>query len=213
MRAGDSTNVNIDVSVNLDAANTRLGEIPGQVNKAVRFAVNDTVKQARSRLTAKIRETYTVKLAGLNKALRIKNATNRNLTAHITGSSKKIALYKFKYKNNVPGKGGRAAMVMKEKNSSMEELLHPETKAKAFIRTVRQFNGRDRNGNTLYSDTKTLTGIFWRKDASREKIRQLYGYSVGGMLTSTDVYGVVQPDIESDLKRNLERHIRRFAER
>lgn len=211
MRAGNSTN--IDVTVDLNAANTRLGEIPGQVNKAVRFAVNDTAKQARSRLTAKIRETYTVKLAGLNKALQIKNATNRNLTAHITGEKRHIPLHKYKYKKNVPGKGGRAVFAMKKKSSSMDELIHPGTKAKAFIAKVRAFNGRDNNGNTVYSDTKTVTGIFQRESANRGKIRLLYGDSVGQMLVNEDVYGIVRPDIESDLKRNLERHIRRLAER
>ncbi len=211
MRAGNSTN--IDVTVDLNAANTRLGEIPGQVNKAVRFAVNDTAKQARSRLTAKIRETYTVKLAGLNKALQIKNATNRNLTAHITGEKRHIPLHEYKYKKNVPGKGGRAVFAMKKKSSSMDELIHPGTKAKAFIAKVRAFNGRDNNGNTVYSDTKTVTGIFQRESANRDKIRLLYGDSVGQMLVNEDVYGIVRPDIESDLKRNLERHIRRLAER
>ena len=209
----NSTNINIDVAVNLDVANTRLGEIPGQVNKAVRFAVNDTAKQARSRLSAKIRETYTVKLAGLNKALQIKNATNRNLTAHIIGNNKKIPLYKFKYKKNVPGKGGRAVFAMKKKNSSMDELIHPGTKAKAFIAKVRAFNGRDNNGNTVYSDTKTVTGIFQRESTNRDKVRMLYGDSVAQMLTNVDVYGIVRADIENDLKRNLERHIRRLAER
>ncbi len=211
MRAGNSTN--IDVTVDLNAANTRLREIPGQVNKAVRFAVNDTAKQARGRLTAKIRETYTVKLAGLNKALQIKNATNRNLTAYITGEKRHIPLHKYKYKENVPGKGGRAVFAMKKKSSSMDELIHPGTKAKAFIAKVRAFNGRDNNGNTVYSDTKTVTGIFQRESANRDKIRLLYGDSVGQMLVNEDVYGIVQPDIESDLKRNLERHIRRLAER
>ncbi len=210
----NSTNINIDVAVNLDAANTRLGEIPGQVNKAVRFAVNDTAKQARSRLTAKIRETYTVKLAGLNKALRIKNATNRNLTAHITGEKRHIPLHRYKYKISVHEEYGEVFSVMKKKNSSMKAIISKKNKAKAFLATARAFKGRDRNGETIYDEEKKFTGVFQREDKGRDaKLHVLWGDSVGQMLVNEDVYGIVRPDIENDLKRNLERHIRRLAER
>ncbi len=210
-----------NVTVSLGSAGKRLGTLQEKARPAVRDAVNDTAKSARRRLDDKVKETYTIKKSGFDRAVKIRRATNRTLAAHITGISKRTPLSNFKHRKNTMGRGryyvpvlrktltgsgGRGVMV-KEKNSlPMKEIASPGG-AKAFLLKVKAFKGRDSQGSYVQDEKKTKTGIFQRTKSG--KIRQLYGASVSEMINDIDVYGTVRPHIEDDLKNNLDRHIRR----
>lgn len=205
---------NFSVTVNLDSARQRLGALQELAKPAIRDAVNKTADKARRRLDNKIRETYVVKIPGLNKKMEIKKATNKILTAHITADGYKIPLYKFKMRSNEAGTGGRAALAMKKKNSRLGELIHPKTNAKAFVATVRAFAGRDDKGNVKYSENKKITGIFQRPGKKgKRSIRLLYGDSIPEMIENIDVYGVVEPYIKEDLENELDNQIKRRLEK
>lgn len=213
------------VSVNLDSARQRLGALQKLAKPAIRDSVNDTAKTARTRLDDKVKEVYAIKKSGFNKAVKIRRATNKTLTAHITGITKKTPLASFTYRKNTLGDGkyyvpvlkktltgsGGKAVTAKEKNKSpIKELVSPGG-AKAFITKVRKFKGRDSEGKYVQDETKTKTGIFQRTKSG--KIRQLYGPSVAEMIKDIDVYGIVEPYIKEDLKSNLDRQIERRLEK
>lgn len=205
------------VTVNLDGARQRLGALQKLAKPAIRDSVNDTAKTARTRLDDKVKEVYAIKKSGFNKAVKIRRATNKTLTAHITGITKKIPLASFTYRKNtlgegeyyVPvlektltGSGGKAVMAKVKNKSPVKELVNASG-AKAFIAKVRKFKGRDSKGKYVQDETKTNTGIFQRTESG--KIRQLYGPSVSKMIKDIDVYGTVEPYIKEDLKNKIGR--------
>lgn len=209
------------VAVNLDSARQRLGALQELAKPAIRDSVNDTAKTARTRLDDKVKEVYAIKKSGFNKAVKIRRATNKTLTAHITGIAKKTPLASFTYRKNTLGDGkyyvpvlkktltgsGGKAVTAKVKNKSPVIELKSLGGAKAFIAKVRKFKGRDSKGKYVQDETKTKTGIFQRTESG--KIRQLYGPSVSEMIKDIDVYGTVEPYIKEDLKNNLDRQIER----
>lgn len=216
---------NLSVTVNLDGARQRLRALQKLAKPTIRDSVNDTAKKARSRLDDKVKEVYAIKKSGFNKAVKIRSATNRTLTAHITGITKKIPLASFTHRKNTLGDGkyyvpvlsktltgsGGKAVTAKVKNKSPMIELKSLGGAKAFIAKVRKFKGRDSKGKYVQDETKTKTGIFQRTESG--KIRQLYGPSVSEMMKDIDVYGTVRPYIEEDLKNNLDRQIKRRLEK
>jgi len=215
------SNGKFDVTVSLDSARQRLDALQEGIRPAIRDSVNDTAKSARRRLDDKVKETYTIKKSGFDRAVKIRRATNRTLTAHIIGISKRTPLSNFKHRKNTMGRGryyvpalrktltgsGGKGVMVKEKNSSpMKEIVSPDG-ANAFLLKVKAFRGRDKEGNYVQDEKKTKTGIFQRTKSG--KIRQLYGASVSEMINDVDVFGTVRPYIEDDLMNNLDRHIRR----
>ena len=187
----------------------RLFSMREKVPKVIRLAVNDTATEARQRLAEKAQETYTVKIGGFKKAMRIKRATNSNLTAIISANGKRLSSGKFstqkgklgpeKYYNPVihrlqTGKGGESAAV---------RLLK-----KGKFKTVK--GGR---GFPIWFKTKFGSGhagVFQREGKDRTPIKEKMGLSIPQMIGSEKhVYGILEPHIQSDLEKALDRHIAR----
>lgn len=208
-------NTKLELSVkNLTRVENQLKKYQKETRDIVRLAVNDTAKQARTRLDNKAQEKYAIKAAGFNKAMKIRNANNSNLTAVITANGRPIPLYRFKQRKNtigkesyyVPsmqvklkGKGGKAARGQQLANSSLKELK--EGNIKAFVAKIASGNGKS---------GRSMTGIFQRVGKERLPIKQFYGSSIPVMLSSVNVYDVVAPNIQDDLRSNVERHIGRI---
>ena len=97
-------NTKLELSAkNLTRVENQLKKYQKETRDIVRLAVNDTAKQARTRLDNKAQEKYAIKTAGFNKAMKIRNANNSNLTAVITANGRPIPLYRFKQRKNTIG--------------------------------------------------------------------------------------------------------------
>ncbi len=175
--------------------------------KAMKFAVNDTARKARSRLWKKAQETYAVKQTGINRDMKIKFATVSTLTAVIRSRGTKIPLYRFAYRKGTlgsgvyynptlhrrqRGKGGISAAGKKLKSSSFK----PATTAK-----LKWFVASMGSGHV---------GLFKRKSEEGREISEIMGASVPEMIgDERRVYGIVEPHIESDLREAVNRHVAR----
>ena len=72
---------------------------------------------------------------------------------------------------------------------------------KAFVAKISSGNGKT---------GRSMVGIFQRVNKERLPIKQFYGSSIPAMLSSVNVYDVVAPNIQDDLRSNVERHIGRI---
>lgn len=196
----------IDVSTeleNVEATKKKLESMPNEVRKIVKMAVNDTAKQGRAKFLKKAKETYTIKASGFNNAAKIKNATNRTLTAIISVGGRPIILSRFKIVHNTYIKGednrwtGEAVKAKDLKKSPLKGLISEKTGNKAFVANVKAGN-------------KSVTGIFQRKDKKGRKMKMLYGPSIPSMLRSESVYYTVIPEVQKDFWANAEKRIQKI---
>ena len=186
----------------------RLHRMPEKVPKTIRLAVNDTARKARSRIGKKAQETYTVKISGMNRALNMTPATNSDLIAKLRASGEKLSASKFstragtlgseKYFNPTikrwqTGKGGQGAGIQLLKSGSIKRGSNPPNK---WFKTKVGKGGHN--------------GVFSRSGSGRLPIKEKMGLSIPQMLGSEKhVYGILEPHIQSDLNKALNRHIAR----
>ncbi len=170
-----------------------VGKNSALTDEVLRQAVNATAKQVRKRLAETAQETYTVKNAGFNKAMKIKNATKSNLSAVI--SSKSPALELINFKTNPARAGSSAPEIVKAKVLKENQLKRLEKDGiKAFI--VKFASGH--------------TAIAERTGASRLPIKTLYSRGVAAMLGDEKrVYGVIEPEIRDMLQEQVYKAIDR----
>lgn len=198
-------------TVNLEQVERRLGLMKEKAPKVLKLAVNDTARKARSRLAKEAKKTYTVKVAGFNRVMNIKLATNSRPMAIISSKGKKIPMGKFAYRLGTlgpgryfnptlhhyqTGKGGTGASGKLLKNSSL--------KASQAAR-LKWFVAKMGSGHT---------GVFHRnagmKRGQKGEVSEIMGASIPEMLGNEKrVYGIVKPYIQSDLKAAVNRHVSR----
>ena len=207
-------NGRVNETVNLSKAYEVLHKVTKGSKSTLRNAVNDTAVKARKRLDDKARETYTIKKAAFNKAMRIKKATNVTLAAHITAKGRELPLPRFKIKSNVRKRGGRGAMAQIKVKDAFEapNPNHGKAFVISFAIGKGQHGKKTKKANTSAEEkaTKTLKGVFQRLGEDRYPIEQKYGPSVPEMLEDVDVYGTVEPNIRNDLWNEVNRQIRRM---
>ncbi len=198
-------------AVNLGYVERRLGFMKEKAPKALKLAVNDTARKARSRLAKEAKKAYVVKVAGFNSVMDIKYATASKPTAIIHTKGKKIPLAKFSFRAgtlgegmyynitlNRPqiGKGGKGAVGKVLKGARYKSSS--EEKLKWFVAEMK-------NGHT---------GIFQRHASKmrgqKGEISEKMGASIPEMIGDEKrVYGIVKPHIQSDLKAAVSRHVSR----
>ncbi len=185
----------------------RLGAMKQKAPKALKLAINDTARKARSRLAKEAKKTYAVKAAGFHKAMEIKFATNSRQEATIRSRGKKVPLGKYSMRDGTlgpevyynptlhreqVGKGGMGASGKILKSSGFKGSQTAELK---------WFVAKMKSGHK---------GIFQRTSTGSRKIKEKMGLSIPQMLGSEKhVYGIVEPHIKSDLKEALDRHVLR----
>lgn len=185
----------------------RLGAMKQKAPKALKLAINDTARKARSRLAKEAKKTYAVKAVGFNKAMEIKFATNSRQEATIYSRGKKVPLGKYSVRDGTlgpevyynptlhreqVGKGGMGASGKILKSSGFKGSETAELK---------WFVAKMKNGHK---------GIFQRTSTGSREIEEKMGLSIPQMLGSEKhVYGIVKPHIKSDLKEALDRHVLR----
>ena len=174
----------------------KLGSLKGQAPSVLVKALNQTAKNARKELQTKAKEEYTVKAGKFNKAMKIKNAKKASLTAVITAEGKPLPISDFSTKFTQ----GDAAKAKGLKRN----------KFKPFVLQGKDSNGKDLKGFI----TKFASGhvaLVQRvpgkkmRNKNKQAIKEFYSIGIPKMIGSEEhVYGVVKPNIESNLKKNID---------
>lgn len=175
----------------LERLRIRLGRMAPEARKVMRMAVNDTAVKARQELFDEARDRYAVKKTKFNKGLTLTRATNATLTATLSSRGKPLPLSYFEIRKNGKRKAGQGHQL----ESTSPTPISKEGN-KTFVTRVKQ-------------DTQTSEhrGLFYRATEKRFPILQVYGSSVPVMIGSRQVYGRMEPTIQSELQKNLQRHI------
>lgn len=174
----------ITVEVNkasLSYVEKKLGDMKSKAPKVIAKALNKTAKQARKKLAVKAQETYTVKTAKFNKNMQIKNASAGSLEAVIKSQGKPLKLMNYRV---AAGLEMTRAKVLK--SSGLKNLIKGNIKAFVAFGQVAQRQGKN-----------------------RLPIKVLSSNSIPKMLGNEKrVYGIVKPQIKSDLKKNIDAQIK-----
>lgn len=204
--------MSIDIeAVNLEQVERRLGSMKGKASKVLKLAVNETAKKARSKLAKEAQKNYTVKVSGFNKTMDIKLATSSNPSAIIHAKGKKIPLGKFSYRRGTLGFGRyfnptlHRYQIGKGGTSAAGKLLKSSGYKSTQTARLKWF---------VAKMSSKHTGVFQRnagkKRGQKGEISEKMGASIPEMLGDEKrVYGIVKPDIQSDLKAAVNRHVLR----
>ena len=176
----------ISVRIDDEKVKKKLGELKDKSPKVAAKALNKTAKDARKKLADKARDAYTVKMGKFNSSMKIKAATAGNLDAIIRSSGAPLTLTSFSHR----GRKGAAAAAQVVKGSGFKALEMSGIKA-----------------------WKGMNGLIWqRRGPARLPIKVLRSNSIPVMIGSEKhVYGIIKPDIQSDLNRNIEAEIKKLT--
>lgn len=197
--------------INIEQVERRLGAMKQKAPKALKLAVNDTARKARSRLAKEAQKTYAVKTAGFNRVMNIKFATNSNSEAVIHTKGKKLPLAKFSIRGGTLGQGRyynptlHRYQIGKGGISASGKVLKSSGYKRSESAKLKWFVANMGSGHK---------GIFQRnegkKRGDKKEISEKMGLSIPQMIGSErHVYGIVKPYIQSDLKEAVNRHVMR----
>lgn len=166
----------------------KLGRLKSEAPKALKNALNQTARQARTDLKNQVRKQYTVKAGKVSQAMRIQRATNTKLDATIFVKGKVLNI--TNYKSSAPKKGAKAQIV---KDGGLKQIVGPK-------------------GITAF---KGINDLIWqRRGKERYPIKPLKSLSIPKAVgNEKKVYGMVEPDIKKNLKANVENQVRRILEK
>lgn len=188
--------VSIEIDrISLANIEKKLGSMKSEAPKVLKNAVNRTAKDARKDLIEEAQRTYVVKSGRFNKAAKITNATVGNLQAVINIKGAPLELHDYKSSPASPPVSGRRPSVTRAKvlaSGGLKPLQKGSLKA---------FVTRFASGHV---------SIGQRTGSKRTPIKKLMSNSIPTMIGNENrVYGVVRPDIEKNLRENVEKQIRK----
>ena len=171
----------------------RLGALKAKAPTALKNALNATAKDARTDLWAKANATYTIKKGGFNKDMKLKPANAGNLEATLLTRGAPIEMIKFRIK-------GQYA---KEATTDVRmEILRGQVRSMG----KRSFVNNIAHGGRHIAVAKYVGG----KD-SRLKIQKKFSVSSPVMIGNEKrVYGIVEPNIVSNLQKNVDRQVEKI---
>lgn len=172
----------------------RLGMMRAKAPQVMKNALNATARDARKDLWAKANETYTVKKGGFNKDTRIKPASIGTLEAILLTRGSPIEMIKFSVRNR---KGTPSVEIVRGQVKSMGK--------RSFVNNI-AFNGYHL-GVAKYTGKSSGKGQGGYRP-NRLGIEKKFSVSSPVMIgNERRVYGVVEPTIQDNLRRNVETHI------
>lgn len=193
-----SANIYLDASAANVVAN-RLGEMKRKTPQVLKTAVNNTAKRMREKMVEKAQEAYVVKKGRFNKAVTIKKATTRNLTAVIKATGKPMELIEFKTSPAKP-----------PSNHSRK------SRTRARVYSSSQLKPLEKNGIKAFV-TQFKSGhvaIVQRRTKKRLPVKTLFSTSVPKMvgneekvlkLIITDVHNAYGEEVRIQLEKVIER--------
>lgn len=163
----------------------KLGTMKSEAPKALKNALNQTARQARTDLKNQVRKQYTIKAGKVSQAMQIQKATNSKLDATIFVKGKVLNI--TNYKMSVPKKGAKTQII---KNSGLKQIVGPK-------------------GITAFKGENDL--IWQRRGKERYPIKPLKSLSIPKAVgNEKKVYGRVKPDIKRNLKANINTQVRKI---
>lgn len=196
-----------------------------EAGNVLKKAINDTAKQAQSSLAKKAKESYTVKISGFKRYMKIKKASKSVPVATITATGQPIPLVHFKFSPAKPpepkepdenseqsGKGVTDNVTLKVKvlkKGGYKKLVGKSNYKSPFFNNIAK-RGQVRNRDTKKG--KKGSAVIHKAFAQREGkkrlgIHELYSVSVPQMIKSEHVYGKIEPEICENLEKNIQKHI------
>lgn len=171
-----------------------------QQKKAVALAFNDAIVYGRRQLADTVRQSYTVKLSGVNKATRIQRATLNRQFAQMTVKGKPLPLERFNVRQI---KRGLSTQVVKGKRNIVRSAFFQKVKRK------RAFARGGYKGKGFKFRNKRVTKI-----GNDLPINNLLGPSLPGMIGSkaTDVEKTLAEKIVSKSQVKLTEYFNSIEE-
>lgn len=164
----------------------KLGSLKSEAPRALKNALNATARQARKDLATEARKTYTVKIGGFNSQMKIKNASTGNLVAIIKSRGANLELKKFSVYG---GRKGALLSTLINRNNGRKTFRND-----AFVNNISKGGGH--------------VAAAYRQTRARLPIQKIYSLSVPSMIgNERDVYGVVEPNIMSNLQDNIDKQV------
>lgn len=171
----------------------KLNTLDKKMPDVLKQAINETAKQARKQLTTEAQRTYVIKTGRFNKAMTMKKATKSHLEAVIGATGSVTELKDFKVSPSKYATGEKRPSVIKAKGlraNGMKALQKGDLKA---------FVAKFANGHQ---------SVVQRRGKARLPLKVFYSSSMPKMLGNEEkVFGIVGPDINTNLKLNLEKYI------
>lgn len=185
-----------DTSKRLDYIAEQLGEFKDQAPKVLKNAINDTARKSKKLLAAEAKSKYTVKNAGFTKALQMKNATAKTLTAKIESRGEPLQLSRYKVSPASPKSETKTTKAKVYSESSMKPL--EKDGIKAFV-------------------TKFASGhvaVAQREGKERYPIKVLYSMAVPMMIgNEKKVMKKLRPEILKILDEQTDVQIKKLLKR
>lgn len=180
----------------LNHVQSRLKNMEDQAPKVISRALNDTARTGRVLLTDGVKTRYIVKTGAAKSNMKIKRATYSHLQAVINAQGRTMGLKKFKA--TAPYSGAKAKVL---KTSGLKQLVNSQGN-KAFAAGV-----------TTGHPGKVHKGVFQRLGKDRFPIKEPQGPSSAKMVEvvykgERGAANAVRPQIESTLRKNIDRHIK-----
>lgn len=170
----------------------KLGNMKSQAPRVFALGLNDTARQARRDLATKAQQAYAVKVGGFTKYIRLTAASSGSLEAwlRVNGSNLPLTQKYFSVRGGKGPKGGPLQTLVKRSSG-----VH--TWGPGAFNNVLGGSGHK--------------GAAERKQPTRLPIHAVYTTSIPAMVgNEKEVYGIVEPNIMTNLQKNVERHIARI---
>ena len=190
----------ISIGVNLDEVKDALYKLePRQQNQALKKALRETAKQAREKLVKQAQASYTVKNAGFKKAMTIRMVSGSVPAAKLHAEGEPLPLRSFKV--SARGRTTRAQVL---KRGRLKELKRGGIKA--FVNNIaRKGQTRKKSSRKGAAGSQVRhVAVAQRQGRKRLEIHEKFSNSIPAMLGSEEhVYGIVEPEIGTNLQDNL----------
>lgn len=183
----------------------KLGKMKNEAPKVLKNAINRAAKQARKELASEAQKTYTIKKGGFSKAMKLKPASAGNLEATIKARGAPIPLKDFRI-----SKAGGKVRAQVLKSGSLKPL--EKGGIKAFVNNVAGKRKEQAEGTRKGKAGTAVkhNAVAQRLTEKRLGIEEKFSNSIPVMLGNEKrVYGVVEPHIQENLKRNIEMQVRK----
>lgn len=190
--------VQIDCEAELRRIEQQLGNFKKSAPNVLARAVNQTAQNARKKLALKAQETYAIKNGRFNKEMQIQRATTSRPAAVIRASGHAQELKDFKV--------SPARYDPHQKPNHIRSKVLTAGPLKPLMKgDIKSFIVKFRSGHVTVAQ---------RTGTARLPVRVLYSLSIPTMLGSERrVYGLVAPDIHTDLQANIDKQITRILAR
>ena len=177
----------------------KLNGLGKDAKKALKFAINDTAREARHKLAEGVQDAYTAKIGHIQSHLPIDWAKVSNLEATIRANDRPLTLKSFSHRGgkSKPGGAAAAADIVKE---GLKEIISQINKNKAF----KGPGGR-------------IKGVIVQRDGKeRSVLKVLHSNSVPKMIEKVyqgerGVNRAIKKTITEGLHRNIEAEIAKLT--